>query len=244
MKCCWALLSALVILTAMATFADGCSCSKRHPQEHYCSADFVVLAHVKRIVHDRSEWSRAYKVRIKKEFKVTESGRQALSYGRILTPSHDASCGIRLKPGRRYLLTGNIRSGKPWINLCNFVHDWDRMTPIQRKGFRRLYQRGCDCKVMECHWWGKCPSTTQACTWDTAFDWHDCQSMHAICTRGNGGGGSGTCRWSHSKSYRQCSKKRAGADPKNPDDPARSAPASAVATSSSRRWKNNLLLKS
>ena len=99
---------------------------------------------------------------------------------------------------------------------------------------------------MECHWWGKCPSTTQACTWDTAFDWHDCQSMHAICTRGNGGGGSGTCRWSHSKSYRQCSKKRAGADPKNPDDPARSAPAgvSAVATSSSRRWKNNLLLKS
>ncbi len=107
----------------------------------------VVLAHVKRIVHDRSEWSRAYKVRIKKEFKVTESGRQALSYGRILTPSHDASCGIRLKPGRRYLLTGNIRSGKPWINLCNFVHDWDRMTPIQRKGFRRLYQRGCDCKV-------------------------------------------------------------------------------------------------
>jgi len=108
----------------------------------------VVLAHVKRIVHDRSDWTRAYKVRIKKEFKVTESGRQALSYGRILTPSHDASCGIRLKPGRRYLLTGNIRSGKPWINLCNFVHDWDRMTPIQRKGFRRLYQRGCDCKVI------------------------------------------------------------------------------------------------
>lgn len=40
MKCCWALLSALVILTAMATMADGCSCAKRHPQEHYCSADF------------------------------------------------------------------------------------------------------------------------------------------------------------------------------------------------------------
>lgn len=107
-------------------------------------------------------------------------------------------------------------------------------------------------QVMECHWWGKCPSTTQACTWDTAFDWHDCQSMHAICTRGNGGAGSGTCRWSHSKSYRQCSKKRAGSsssDPKNPDDPARSASSpvagiSAVSTSSSRRWKNNLLLKS
>ena len=107
----------------------------------------MVLAHVKRVLHDRSEWSRAYKVRIKKEFKVTESGRVALSYGRILTPSHGASCGIKLKPGRRYLLTGNIRSGKPWINLCDFVHDWDKMTPIQRKGFRRLYAKGCDCKV-------------------------------------------------------------------------------------------------
>lgn len=48
---------------------------------------------------------------------------------------------------RRYLLTGNIRGGKPWINLCNWSQDWDRMTAIQRKGFRRLYQRGCDCKV-------------------------------------------------------------------------------------------------
>ena len=78
---------------------------------------------------------------------MTDKGRVALSYGRILTPSHDASCGIRLKPGRRYLLTGNIRGGKPWINLCNWNHDWDKMTAIQRKGFRRLYQRGCDCKV-------------------------------------------------------------------------------------------------
>ena len=97
---------------------------------------------------------------------------------------------------------------------------------------------------MECHWWGKCPSTTQACTWDTAFDWHDCQSMHAICTRG--GGGTGTCRWSHSRSYKQCSNKRAaiGADPKNPDDPARPAPAVGAVATSSRRWKNNLLLKS
>ena len=154
----------------------------------------MVLAHVKRMLHHHAaasnqhhqqEWSRAYKVRIKKEFKVTDSGRTALSYGRILTPSHGASCGIRLKPGRRYLLTGTIRSGKPWINLCHFVHDWDRLTPTQRKGFRRLYAAGCDCKVMECHWWmaGQCPPTTQACYWETAFDWHDCQSSHAICTR-------------------------------------------------------------
>lgn len=104
-------------------------------------------------------------------------------------------------------------------------------------------------QVMECHWWGKCPSTTQACTWDTAFDWNDCQSMHAICTRGNGG--TGTCRWSHSRSYRQCSAKRAGVmggEPKNPDNPARpsaSAGSTSIsATSSSRRWKNNLLLRS
>lgn len=96
--------------------------------------------------------------------------------------------------------------------------------------------------MIECHWWGKCPSTTQACTWDTAFDWNDCQSMHAICTRS----AAGTCKWSHSKSYRHCSNKKhragpaAGEPAKNPDDPA----SPAVAGNNVRRWKANLLLKS
>jgi len=194
----------LLLLLALTTVVDGCSCLKRHPQEHYCTADFVVLAHVKRLVHNRSEYSRAYKVRIKKEFKMSEAGRLALSYGRILTPSHDASCGIRLKAGRRYVLTGTINQGKPWINLCNWNHDWDRMTAVQRKGFRKLYRRGCDCKVMECHWWGgRCPSTTQACTWRTAFDRFDCQEQHAICIRNH----DATCRWSHSRAFRQCNAK-------------------------------------
>lgn len=181
----------------------------QHPHHHHAEL-------TGRIHH--AEWSRAYKVRIKKEFKVTEMGRTALSYGRILTPNHGASCGIRLKPGRRYLLTGTIRSGKPWINLCNFVHDWDRLTPIQRKGFRRLYASGCDrCRVMECHWWmGQCPPTTQACYWTTALDGphRDCQSLHAVCSRNHG-----TCQWSFSRSYRQCSKKSSMAA-KNPDNPS------------------------
>ena len=131
----------------------------------------VVLAHVKRIVHSNAKYNLAYKVRIKKEFKVssiqfgievawwysrrdnvlalqvTEQGRAALAYGRILTPSHDASCGIRLRPGRRYVLTGTINQGKPWINLCNWHEEWDRMTSVQRKGFRKLYDLQCDCKV-------------------------------------------------------------------------------------------------
>lgn len=203
-----------LLAAAGAGLSQACSCHKRHPQEHFCSADFVVLAQVKRIVTDRSEWSRAYKVRIKKEFKVTAKGRVALSYGRILTPAHASTCGIRLKPGRRYLLTGNIRGGKPWINLCNWSQDWDRMTAIQRKGFRRLYQRGCDCKVVECHWWSKCPppATSQAaCTWSTASDWPlDCQQLHAICWRN----AQGQCRWSQSRSLKECvrkNKKRKGA---------------------------------
>lgn len=161
--------------------------------------------------HQVNEWSRAYKIRIKKEFKITESGRMALSYGRILTPSHGASCGIRLKPGRRYLLTGTIRSGKPWINLCHLVQDWDRLTPIQRKGFRRLYADGCrdDCRVMECHWWmGQCPPTTQACYWTTAMEGsnRDCQALHGVCSR-KSGIGSSPCKWSYSRSHRQCDTK-------------------------------------
>jgi len=193
--------SLLILSTAGV---DGCSCIKRHPQEHYCTADFVVLAHVKRIVQSNAKYNLAYKVRIKKEFKVTEQGRAALAYGRILTPSHDASCGIRLKPGRRYVLSGTINQGKPWINLCNWHEEWDRMTSVQRKGFRKLYERECDCKVMECHWWGgRCPSTTSACVWRTAFDKFDCQGEHSICVRND----DATCRWSHSRSFRECMAK-------------------------------------
>lgn len=30
----------VIVLAVAVTVVDGCSCAKRHPQEHYCSADF------------------------------------------------------------------------------------------------------------------------------------------------------------------------------------------------------------
>ena len=79
---------------------------------------------------------------------MNERGRSALSAGRVWTPAGAEVCGVHLKVGKRYLLAGNVRSGRAVVNLCNWHHDWTRLTAAQRKGLRKLYQRACDCKVL------------------------------------------------------------------------------------------------
>ena len=86
---------------------------------------------------------------------------------------------------------------------------------------------------MECHWWTKCPHVSQACTWDTAFDWHDCQQLHAICMRN----GQGQCRWSHSRSYRECTRRN-----KAEDKTRKATPTTSTATPLSRWSSSNTVL--
>ena len=57
------------------------------------------------------------------------------------------TCAVTLQPRSTYVITGNVEAGKPWTNLCHFTKPWSSLSPKMKKGFRLLYQSGCDCPV-------------------------------------------------------------------------------------------------
>lgn len=123
----------------------------------------MILARVKRErVHNDMK---IYKVRVRKQFKITEKAEVALKSGRLLTPVYDAACGIQLQPGKLYVLSGRVHSLKAHISLCDMAMEWETLTRRQRKGLKLLYKHGCTCEVKKC--WGKCPRQKDTCSWNS-----------------------------------------------------------------------------
>ncbi|MPC24638.1 hypothetical protein E2C01_017725 [Portunus trituberculatus] len=42
---------------------------------------------------------------------------------------------------------GHVAGSKPWVSLCDFASPIRNLTPKMKKGFKLLYQNGCDCQV-------------------------------------------------------------------------------------------------
>lgn len=57
------------------------------------------------------------------------------------------TCESELESRTSYVITGNVEASKPWTNICHFVKPWKSLSPKMKKGFRLLYQSGCDCPV-------------------------------------------------------------------------------------------------
>lgn len=70
----------------------------------------VILARVKKEKVIESTYSVIYKVRIRKEFKISEKGLVALKSGRLHTAMDEAMCGRKLKIGQLYVISGRINS--------------------------------------------------------------------------------------------------------------------------------------
>lgn len=54
--------------------------------------------------------TKVYKVRVRKEFKISEKGLVALKSGKIHTPLDPSTCGVNLQVGKLYVLSGQINS--------------------------------------------------------------------------------------------------------------------------------------
>lgn len=68
-----------------------------------------------------------------------------LQKGLLYTPP--STCQAHLKIRTSHIITGYVVASKPWVSLCNFASPMRSLTPKMKKGFRLLYQSGCDCPV-------------------------------------------------------------------------------------------------
>jgi len=203
-------LCAVLLVAASINMASACSCMMSHPQTHYCLADFVIVARVKKVL-EPDAMSRVYKVKIKKDFRMNQKARILLKEGRLVTAGSSSMCGVDLRPEETYLITGKVVAGQASINLCNYITPWAHLSVRQKKGFRLLYRQGCSCEVINCPWWRHCAKErlmSGACLWGTSLNSDpslpDCHANHGICMKTP----SGKCDWSTDKKYRECMKNR------------------------------------
>lgn len=137
----------------------------------------AILARVKReYTHNDT---RIYKVRIRKEYKMSEKAVVALKSGRLLTSAWDSMCGVQLETGKLYAIFGKVKSLRAVINICGFTERWEKLSKRQRKGLKRMYEQGCNCRIKSCFHHQRCLKTKDFCNWVT---WHphdelDCQRM-------------------------------------------------------------------
>lgn len=86
----------------------------------------------------------------------TKSSYTVLKKNILWTASSDALCGVDLKVGETYVVSGSTNSrDKARIPLCGISMPWRLVTSRQRKGFKHLYRFGCSCSVSKSFKTGK-----------------------------------------------------------------------------------------
>jgi metalloproteinase inhibitor 3 len=185
---------AVAVMLAFLQYSNACSCMPSHLQTQYCNADFVILAMVKR---ERTlNETRVYKVRVRKEYKLSDTAQVALKYGRLLTPVQDSMCGVVLQLNQMYAISGRVNSLKAHVYTCDMVVPWKDLTRRQRKGLKAIYKNGCDCKINHCRY-RSCRKTPDVCLWTS-----DCHAKEGICLRQN----SNKCKWTRNRALASCLK--------------------------------------
>ncbi|XP_033210329.1 metalloproteinase inhibitor 3 isoform X2 [Belonocnema kinseyi] len=179
---------------------EACSCAPAHPQTKFCKADFVAVIKVKDL--EEGEFENLYRVKVKRVFKSNPEHNMILE-DELWTPSTDGMCGVTLNLNMTYVVSGSMRSGKPFISICDLSMPWAKTTKRQRKGFRQLYREGCKCKIVftPFQWKGTVLEKAggKQCLWESEPGPLICQEEHGICMQGHGG-----CSWVPSVSYKNC----------------------------------------
>ncbi|XP_023029098.2 tissue inhibitor of metalloproteinase [Leptinotarsa decemlineata] len=190
------LLLTLALFCGTILYTEGCSCMPSHPQEQFCKSDFVILARVKRERIFNQTFSKVYKVRVRKEFKVSEKGVLALKSGRLNTPMYDSMCGVQLELGKLYVISGRIFSLRAHVNMCGMIMPWESLTRRQRKGLRLLYGHGCSCGIQHCVPGRRCHHQRDSCNWRS-----HCEEKEGICLRQPK-----ACVWARTQALSKCTK--------------------------------------
>lgn len=196
----------LIVLIAWSlyfiTTSDACSCVYSHPQEHFCSSDFVVTLSIQGDPKQLHQYNYLrYPVKVYKIYKGMD--KTSVRKGFIYTGSALSSCSPTLAKNTTYLMTGRIVNGKPFVSICNFISEWSSLTYRQKKGFRRNFGRSCGCKVTDAGSYafysgyhynfsnrsidGQTDNTKGYrrfgyCSWDTKWEIEfDCQGSYSTC---------------------------------------------------------------
>ncbi|KAH7638337.1 hypothetical protein HUG17_9443 [Dermatophagoides farinae] len=131
----------VILMTSITTpVIDACSCLM--PDEpQYCSTDFFALLH---ITDEKSnEQSMSVDYHFEPISVISDEQRLLTTYKSLHTYGSSAACGVKLKPGERYLIGGNVDRyhGRLLLDLCrSYVEPYVRGLAVMTKDFHSLLQ--------------------------------------------------------------------------------------------------------
>ncbi|XP_049532367.1 tissue inhibitor of metalloproteinase [Anopheles darlingi] len=193
--------SMMMMIVIMTVPSEACSCMPQHPQSAYCEADYVIVAQVLRKSQSTGTHD-AYKIAIKKEYKMSDAAREELRHGKLYTPSVDSACGRPLEPNKLYAIAANTNQ----IGLCNYVQPYAELSLVEKRGLAGMYRKGCDCRVVPC-FGPKCVFKPGACSWSPFTKKGDCETMFGSCVpagRAQQNGVPTKCHWRRSPRFSEC----------------------------------------
>ncbi|KAM7363562.1 tissue inhibitor of metalloproteases [Cochliomyia hominivorax] len=196
------ILAFMAILMFYSTPTSACSCMPSHPQSIYCKADYVIVIRALRKSTRLVKHQVAYKVEIKKSYKMTPEGHKILKHGRLLTPLEDSMCGVNLTLGKLYVIAGQGTQ----LNSCHYIKEYQQMSIIERRGFSGVYRKACSCEVKPC-FGNSCLNyveTASGCKWSP---FAKCETEFSACmpwTYRTPEGPVRQCHWRRTPLYEEC----------------------------------------
>ncbi|XP_058056543.1 tissue inhibitor of metalloproteinase [Anopheles bellator] len=205
MKATLAAASVLVcgaVLMALLPPVEACSCLLQHPQTAFCESDYVIVAQVVRKTVSKTKMD-AYKIAIKKEYKMSDAAREGLRHGKLYTAPTEPQCGIRLEPNKVYVIAANT----PTVGLCNFVRPYSELTIVEKRGLAGVYRKGCGCNIQLCFNMQLCRVKPKTCNWSPFTPKGECERSYGSCVpagRAQENGFPTKCHWRRSPRFGDC----------------------------------------
>lgn len=198
------ILTVLGLTMVMLPTAETCSCQSVHPQTAFCNSAYVIVAQVLRKTASKYPDKDAYKIAIKKEYKMTDEARKLLSDGKLYTSSWDASCGIKLEPSKLYAIAADTEH----VGLCDYIEPYAELSLVEKRGLAGVYRKGCKCRIS--YQQGK---RQGSCNWLPFTPKGECERSYGSCVPVGMVKPDGTpikCHWRRSPRFGQCVAKDGG----------------------------------
>ncbi|XP_052870341.1 tissue inhibitor of metalloproteinase [Anopheles cruzii] len=195
------------VLMALLPPVEACSCYPVHPQTAFCESDYVIVVQVVRQTVSKNRMH-AYKIAIKKEYKMSEDAREGLRHGKLYTAQDEAQCGVKLEPNKVYVIAANT----PMVGLCNFVRPYSNLTIVEKRGLAGVYRKGCGCNIEPC-FGPKCIVKPKTCNWSPLLPKGQCEESYGSCVpagRAQEKGFPTKCHWRRSPRFGECVAKNGG----------------------------------
>lgn len=198
---------ALVATLTFAQFSNACFCNLRHPQEIYCSSDFVAVLEVlnmeeiygNTVPRHMFPMEVNYTVNIGYVFKRTDAFSTA-DRMHLYTGGSDGTCRVDLEVDKSYIVMGYVSDGKLYFGLCDWTLRSEELTEHVFRGLHYHYRRGCNCEIQKCYGDEQCNALNNqnnTCPWRSS---NQCDVEYGFCREGP----DSSCAWRSNRMRRSC----------------------------------------